>query len=178
MMSMLNRLADGVDGSVRRIGEIMAWTGLALVLVIAFNVCARYLVSFGAVALQETEWHLMAVGALFGVPYALNRGEEVRVDVFYGHFSPGARRIVNATGALLLALASLVIAYLSLTFVQQSFMLGEGSADPGGLPARWLLKAAIPISFLLLALQSLSAFIRQLTGATAPHEKKKKPGEY
>jgi len=177
MTSMLNRLADGVDGFVRRVGEIMAWTGLAMVLVIAFNVCARYIFSFGSVALQETEWHLMAVGALFGVPYALNRGEEVRVDVFYGHFSPGTQRIVNAIGALLLALASLAIAYLSLTFVRQSFMLGESSADPGGLPGRWLLKAAIPAAFLLLTLQSLSAFIRHLTGVKAPHEKNKKPEE-
>lgn len=177
MTSMLDRLTDGADRFVRHIGEIMAWTGLAMVLVIAFNVCARYLFSFGSVALQETEWHLLAVGALFGMPYALNRGEEVRVDVLYGRFSPGAQRAVNAAGAFLLMLAALVIAYLSLSFVRQSFALGEGSADPGGLPARWLLKAAIPASFFLLALQSLSAFARHLTGRTAEDVKTSPAGD-
>jgi TRAP-type mannitol/chloroaromatic compound transport system permease small subunit len=32
----------------------------------------------------------------------------------------------------------------------------EGSGDPGGLPARYILKAAIPIGFFLLALQGFS----------------------
>ena len=32
----------------------------------------------------------------------------------------------------------------------------EGSGDPGGLPARYILKAAIPLGFFLLALQGLS----------------------
>lgn len=162
MLDRLLHLADGADRFVRLIGEIMAWTGLAMVLVIAFNVCARYLFSFGAVALQETEWHLMAVGALFGMSYGLNRGEEVRVDVLYGNFSARTKRIVNAVGAFLLALSALAIAYLALRFVSQSYALGEGSADPGGLPARWALKAAIPVAFALLALQALVAFLRDL----------------
>ncbi|TYC51539.1 TRAP transporter small permease subunit [Rhodobacterales bacterium] len=177
MTGMIHRLTDGADRFVRLVGEIMAWTGLALVLVIAFNVCARYLFSFGSVGLQETEWHLLAVGALFGMPYALNRGEEVRVDVLYGRFSPGTKRVVNAAGALFLMIASLIIAYLSLSFVRQSFVLGEGSADPGGLPGRWLLKSAIPISFFLLALQALSTFARLVTSPPADDGKTSRSAE-
>ena len=162
----LLRWAEGADRAVRLVGEAAAWTGLLMVLLIAFNVIARYLFSYGVVGLQEMEWHLLAVGALFGMPYALNRGEEVRVDVLYGAFPPRVKLVVDAVGVLCLALASLLIAWLALGFVGQSFRLGEGSADPGGLPARWLLKAAIPAAFALLALQALIRFLFDLARLT------------
>ena len=168
---MLLKLADGADRLVRIIGEVVAWTGLAMVLLIAFNVIARYLFSYGVVGLQEMEWHLLAVGALFGMPYALNRGEEVRVDVLYGSFSPRVKLYVDAVGVLCLAIVSLLIAWLALGFVGQSYALGESSADPGGLSYRWILKAAIPAAFLLLGIQSLARFVfdvARLTGHRPP----------
>ena len=160
--------ADGAHRLVRIVGEAMAWTGLAMVLLIAFNVFARYLFAYGSVALQESEWHLMAVGALFGMSYGLNQGEEVRVDVLYAGFSPRAKQIVDTLAALLLFLVSVAILALSIGFVMQSYNLAEGSADPGGLPYRWVLKACIPSAFALLSLQALANFLRQCVGLVDP----------
>jgi TRAP-type mannitol/chloroaromatic compound transport system permease small subunit len=42
----------------------------------------------------------------------------------------------------------------------QSWSIGEGTANPGGIPARYLLKALIPIGFALLFLQSLAQAIQ------------------
>ena len=165
-MNRILTIADGADRLVRIVGEAMAWTALAMVLLITFNVVARYLFSYGVVGLQEMEWHLMAVGALFGMPYALNRGEDVRVDVLYGAFSPRAKRIVDAFGALCLGVISLLIAWLAFGFVAQSHALGESSADPGGLPYRWILKAAIPSAFLLLGLQAFARFVFDVAALT------------
>ena len=160
--------ADGAQRLVRVIGEAMAWTGLAMVLLIAFNVFARYIFAYGSVALQESEWHLMAVGALFGMSYGLNRGEEVRVDVLYAGFSPRAKHVVDIVAALLLLLVALAIVALSIGFVLQSYNLSEGSADPGGLSHRWLLKACIPAAFVLLALQALANFLVLCVGLINP----------
>lgn len=167
-MRRLIAFADGADRLVRIVGEAAAWTGLLMVLLIGFNVFARYLFAYGSVALQESEWHLLAVGALFGMSYGLNQGEEVRVDVLYAGFSPRAKRLVDIFASLLLFLVSLAIAYLSIGFVLQSYSLGEGSADPGGLPLRWVLKACIPLAFLLLALQALSNLLLLGAGLLDP----------
>lgn len=156
--------ADGAHRLVRIVGEAMAWTGLAMVLLIAFNVFARYLFAYGSVALQESEWHLMAVGALFGMSYGLNQGEEVRVDVLYAGFSPSAKHAVDTLAALLLFLVAIAVLALSIRFVMQSYDLAEGSADPGGLSYRWLLKACIPAAFALLAIQALANFLRLCVG--------------
>ena len=146
----------GASRVVRVVGDVAAWSALALVLLVAGNVLARYLFSLGSVAPQEAEWHLMAVGALFGMSYGLNRGEEVRVDVLYARFPPRVRALVDLVGNVLLGLVAVVVAWLSLGYVADSYTIGEGSPDPGGLPARWLLKAALPLAFALLAVQAVA----------------------
>jgi len=51
---------------------------------------------------------------------------------------------------------SVIIIWLSLKYVQQSFVIDDQSSDPGGLPYRWLLKALIPLGFFFLILQSVA----------------------
>jgi TRAP-type mannitol/chloroaromatic compound transport system permease small subunit len=138
----------------------MAWTGLALVLLVAANVLGRYFIGLSTVAAQELEWHLLAVGALFGMAYGLNQGGEVRVDVFFARFRPGVQALIDLLTALILLAISLYVVHLSLGFVEQSRSIGEGSPDPGGLPNRWILKAAIPAAFALLALQAAAMALR------------------
>jgi TRAP-type mannitol/chloroaromatic compound transport system permease small subunit len=38
----------------------------------------------------------------------------------------------------------------------------EGSPDPGGLPALYILKTAIPVSFFLIGFQAVSETIKNL----------------
>jgi TRAP-type mannitol/chloroaromatic compound transport system permease small subunit len=158
----LDSIAAGAETVVRAVGHLAAWSGLALVLLVAFNVLGRYALGISTVATQEFEWHLLAVGALFGMSYGLNQGGEVRVDVLYDRFGPRARAAVDLLAAVLLLAISLWVAWLSLGFVEQSRSIGEGSPDPGGLPHRWILKAAIPAAFALLAVQALAMALRAL----------------
>jgi TRAP-type mannitol/chloroaromatic compound transport system permease small subunit len=44
---------------------------------------------------------------------------------------------------------------LSIPYVEQAYRIGEGSPDPGGLPHRFIIKACLPLGFLLLALQAM-----------------------
>ena len=160
MKQWLRGLIDHADMLVGRVGRLASWLGLMLVLLVAFDVLARYLFAYGSVALQELEWHLLAATALIGMSYTLHRGEEVRVDILYARFRPSARRLVDLlTAALTLAL-SLIVIKLSLAYVNQSYALGEGSPDPGGLPYRFVLKALIPLGFMLLAIQAVVQFYR------------------
>lgn len=81
----------------------------------------------------------------------------MRVDLFYAKLSPKSRAWIDLLGALLFLLPfSVLILWTSYTFVHNAFVIRETSADPGGLPARYLLKAALPAGFLLLLLQALA----------------------
>jgi TRAP-type mannitol/chloroaromatic compound transport system permease small subunit len=145
-----------IDRVTDWIGRATSWLALAIVLLMATNVVLRYLFSYGSVWSQELEWHLLAPLILFAIAYAMQKGEHVRVDVAYTHFSPRAKAAVNVLAALLCLAISAFIVVLSVKYVQQSFVINEQSADPGGLPYRWALKALIPLGFVLLAVQSVA----------------------
>jgi len=158
----LTRLADAIDAIVDVIGQVSAVAVAALVIVMASNVLLRYGFSIGSVWAQELEWHLMAPIALFGAAYALRHGEHVRVDVLYAGFSARNKALVDILAGTAGIIISLLVIQLSLKYVGQSFAQDEGSANPGGIPARYLLKAFIPAGFTLLLLQFIAETLRSI----------------
>lgn len=173
MTPLLASIADGAERVVRIVGECAAWLGLALVLLVAGNVLGRYLFGLSTVGMQEAEWHLMAVGALFGMSYGLNQGGEVRVDVFFDGFSERNKALVDAISGFMLTACAIVITLLSIRYVEQSYSINEGSPDPGGLPYRYVLKAMVPLAFAILSLQGLAMFLRAIARIAAlarPHQ--------
>src|SRR5215212_8641548 len=117
------------------------------------NVLLRYVFNTGTVWSQELEWHLMSPICLFGMSYALRHGEHVRVDVLYASFSERNKQLVQIVTALISIAVCLIIIWLSASYVAYSWNIGEGSANPSGIPARYLLKALIPLGFALMFIQ-------------------------
>jgi TRAP-type mannitol/chloroaromatic compound transport system permease small subunit len=154
------KLADRIDATVDAVGRTTAWVTFALVLLMAGNTLASYLFSLSSVWAQELEWHLLVPICLIGMAWALRRGEHVRVDVFYAGYPPRLKAAVDFIAALGLLAVSLYIIKVSVPYVMQSWRIGEGSANPGGVPYRYLLKAFIPAGFALFALQTVSDAIR------------------
>jgi TRAP-type mannitol/chloroaromatic compound transport system permease small subunit len=140
-------------------GRAAAWLSLAIAVLMAAGVLLRYGFSIGSVWAQELEWHLLAPLVLVGMTYALQKGDHVRVDVFYARYPERAKAAVDLFSALLaVGLAVLVIRY-SVNFVAQSYAINEISSDPGGLTHRWMLKALIPLGFALFGLQAVAQAI-------------------
>lgn len=159
-MPALARVAMLLDRCIEISGRLSSWLCLLLALLVAGDVLARYVWHVGSVAEQELEWHLLAVIAMMGASYTLQQGEHVRVDVFYQHYSERFKRWLDALVPLLVIVPTAVfIAYVSLGFVKMSYNLHEGSPDPGGLPARYLLKAFVPFGFGLVAVQGVAMFL-------------------
>ena len=159
-MTAAERLADGIDTFIDVVGRITAWSSFALAAVMGGNVLLRYVFHTGSVWSQELEWHLMAPICLFGMSYALRHGEHVRVDVMFAGFSQRAKDFVELVSALILMAICLIVIWLSFNYVMQSWSVGEGSANPGGIPARYILKAIIPLGFALMFVQGLAHAIR------------------
>ncbi|MEA3372374.1 MAG: TRAP transporter small permease subunit, partial [Campylobacterota bacterium] len=134
-----------------------------LIMLVVYDATVRYLFHSGSIALQELEWHLFDVVILLGIAYTLKENAHVRVDIFYDHFTPKTQAIVNLLGTILFILPfSLLIIYVGFDFVLLSFEQMESSSDPGGLPYRYVVKALMPLAFVLLALQSLSEIIKAI----------------
>ena len=153
-------MAGAIDKFVDAVGRITAWSSFALALVMSGNVLLRYGFNTGSVWSQELEWHLMSPICLFGMSYALRHGEHVRVDVLFASYSQRNKYLVEFISALLAMAISLIIIKLSWAYVMQSWSIGEGTANPGGISGRYILKGLIPVGFALLFLQSLAQAIQ------------------
>ena len=155
------RAASGVRARIERlvdvVGEWTSWIALVIVALMATNVLLRYVFHTGSVWSQELEWHLLVPLILFGTSYALRHGDHVRVDIVYGKFTERNKTIVDLVSAILCVVISALFIWFSLHYVQQSYVIGESSQDPGGLPYRYLLKGLIPIGFALLLAQSIAS---------------------
>ena len=80
-------------------------------------------------------------------------------------------------GIVFLVPVCLLLAWLSWPFFMQSFLVNEGSNNAGGL-LRWPIKLALPLGFLLLALQGSSEIIKRfaaLKGYVVIDEKYERP---
>ena len=160
MSQAISIAARRIEALIDGVGRATLWLTLAMIGLVAVNVLLRYTLSVGSVWSQELEWHLLAAVILFGMSYALQRGDNVRVDVFYADFRPRSKFIVNLVSGVLTLLIALLFIKLSLNYVAQSYAIGETSADPGGIPMRWAVKGLIPLGFGLLALQTVGALLR------------------
>ena len=154
------------------IGRALSWVWLLLLGVVVLNVTLRYVFSSGRIELEEAQWHLYAVGFLGALAYCVTNDSHIRVDALSERFSPRMRAWVDLYGILLLALPfCALVLYFSMPFVVESYSSGEISVSPGGLPGRFLIKSALPLSFLLLTLGFVARLMRVgrlLFGPTSP----------
>ncbi len=152
-------MKEGIERAVDLVGRATSWLALVIVVVMATNVVLRYLFSYGSVWAQELEWHLLTPLIMFGIPFALLKGDHVRVDVLFEKFTPLRQQYVEVVSQALGIAIALLFLWLSFAYVQQSYSIGETSSDPGGLPYRWILKSVLPLGLALLALQSIATLI-------------------
>lgn len=155
-------------GIIRYIDRLNTWVGklagivaLLMVLVVTTDVIMRYAFNTTFVAVQELEWHLFGILFLIGAGYTLMVDGHVRVDVFYQRLSPKGQAWINLIGVIFFLLPGCYLVLdTSWSFFEMSLRVNEGSPDPGGLPARYVLKAFIPIGFFLVTLQGVSMGIK------------------
>lgn len=175
---MLRELARWIDAVQERVGRFTSFVTLGMVLVVFFDVVMRYVFRKSSVFMQEMEWHLFAVGYLLAAGYTMLYDEHVRVDIFYSSWSPRKRAWANFIFAFLFFFPSIILViYTTIPFLRNSYTLNEGSPDPGGVPARWILKSTIIIGFVLLGLQGISETVKNYYIARGWEEPNPRPKE-
>lgn len=143
------------------VGKSVAWLTTALVGLVCFDVIRRYLLRDSSAWIMELEWHLFAIIFLLGAAYTLQEDKHVRVDLFYEKFTSRDKAKVNFWGSVVFLIPwCLVLSWVSLKYAMNSFAILEGSPDPGGLPARYIIKFCIPLGMTLLLLQAVVIAIR------------------
>ena len=156
-----NKFSDFLDALIRNIGHFVMWTNGILVIIIILQVILRYGFGHGLIVLEELQWHLYALGIMFGASYAVMMNSHIRVDIIHARLSDKWKNRWDLFGIVFLLLPfALIIFHQSLDFVYEAWRVNERSDAPMGLPWRWAIKAVIPISFGLLVVATVSRAVR------------------
>lgn len=160
-MQGLKKIADSIDQLNEKIGRAVSWLTTALVVLVVVDVIFRYLFNTSKAWTIELEWHLFALIFLFGAGYAFKHDRHVRVDLFYTRFSKRDKATVDLIGGLIFLIPwCILVIYSAWGYAMQSYKIGEGSPDPGGLPALYLIKFSMAIGIFLLLLQGVANIIQ------------------
>ena len=166
-MPKLLSLAYGIDRFNRRIGVVLRWVALVMILIAAYTAVGRYLTPYVGVrlapnVLNEIQWYLFTVIFLMGAAYGLERDIHIRVDIVYARRTAKGRAWIDLMGTLLFLIPfSILMLIVAWPAVANSWAIREVSPDPGGLP-RYPIKALILVSFALLVIQGVGETIKQI----------------
>jgi TRAP-type mannitol/chloroaromatic compound transport system permease small subunit len=159
----MKNLEAFIGKTVDRVGYGLAAILVLMVLNVAFDVMMRYLFRASSVGMQEMEWHLFSMVILFGMGYGLRHEGHVRVDFVFDRLSDKKKALINILGTLfMLAPLALLILAGSFGYVNDAYISGEISEDPGGLPYRWIIKSMIPLSFAFLLLSATGYVLKNI----------------
>lgn len=145
-----------IKSTISAIGRGTAWLNLVMVLLICADVAMRYVFNQSANWILELEWHLFGLIFLLGSAYALQMDKHVRVDLFYNNFSERKKAVIDIMGSLFFLIPWCVVGVITCyKYASNAFYIREGSPNPDGLPAIYIIKFVMVIAFTLLLFQGV-----------------------
>ncbi len=171
------RIVRAIDRFTDFTGTLVAWLNVLLVLVVGYEVIARY--AFGAPTVWSFDLTYMLYSTIFmlGSAYALHKGAHVRTDFFFEKWSIRTRNMIDSVAYIVLFFPALfVFLIVSGHEAWTAFDIGETSEQTPWRPILWPFKAVVPLTCLLLLIQGLSETIKSVyaarTGIELEHKEK------
>ncbi|MCF6246641.1 MAG: TRAP transporter small permease subunit [Desulfobacula sp.] len=165
-METIKKAISTCDKVNEWVGSVVVTSAVFLFIGIIFsNVVLRYVFNTSFVFMAELEWHVFAFIFLMGAGFTLLHDGHVRVDIFYSMMNQKKQAWINLFGVLFFLIPSCyLVLTTSIPWVIDAYKVGEISIDPGGIPARFVIKATVPAGYLLMLIQGLvllfkSAFV-------------------
>ena len=161
------RVARTIDAFTDATGTCIAWLNVPLVLIVCYEVVARY--AFGAPTIWSFDLTYMLYGTIFmlGAAYTLHKGAHIRTDFFFEKWSIRTRGVIDSTAYLVFFFPSLVVLlFVSWDEGWYSFAIGELSEQTPWRPILWPFKMVVPLTCLLLIIQGISETIKSLYAAS------------
>ena len=161
-MNALLTLSRAIDALSERIGRLIYWLVLVVVLISAANATIRKLFNYSSNAYLEIQWYLFSVIFLFGAGYVLLHNAHVRIDIVSGRLSARAQNWIDVFGIVFFLFPmSITIMWLSWPLFMDSYVRNEVSTNAGGLVI-WPARLMVPIGFFLLIMQGVSELIKRI----------------
>jgi len=171
------RLVRIIDKFTDTTGTLVAWLNVPLMVVVAWEVFARYM--FNAPTTWSFELTYMLYGTIFmlGSAYALHKGAHIRTDFFFEKWSIRTKGVIDSVAYIVFFFPGIFIFMLvSGAEGLYSYSIMEESEQTPWRPYLWPYKLMVPLACLLLLIQGVSETIKSVwaasTGIELEHKEK------
>ena len=174
MPKWMSSTITNIDKWSRRIGNVVCWITMPLMIAMVYEVLARKL--FLAPTIWAYDISRFLYGALFmlGAGYALSRGVHIRADFLYRNFKTKTQGKIDFWLYLLFYFPGLLVfLYMTIGYVGESIQRGERGMDTTWMPYMWPIKTCLLIGIIFLLIQGISELFKSYWAA----KKGKWPGE-
>ena len=103
-------LLNPIDRLSKTVGEAVSYVFLASVVIISYEVVARYFFNAPTIWAHESTIALTAIGFVFGGAYTMQRRGHIAITIVYSLFPPRFRKVLDVFNVLV------ELFYLSLLF--------------------------------------------------------------
>jgi len=162
-MNVFNKIGNGIDRFNKKVFQISSWAILLLIFTMTYEVVSRYIFNSPTTWSYEMSYFLSSFFIMMSMAYTLQTKNHVSIDIIYNKFSENKKIILSLifTIAFFFPMWTL-ISYYMVPQVINSFQTGEKSSYGSWLPVIWPFKLWILVGLLMLLLQGLVEFIRDL----------------
>ncbi len=159
MNRILNKLFHWIDRLVDRSSRIFCYLVFVIMVITAIDVTARYVFNHPLLWGWLVNRLLFGVFILFAGVYTLYKGEHIRIEIFYDHFSPRIKTIANWIALAAFVAFMGVLVWQSSWMGWNSLMMKEKAPGAFRIPL-YPFKLLIPVVTFLFLLEGISYFRR------------------
>lgn len=135
-----------IDRAARRTGELFSYLFFACMLIIAWEVFARYGFNAPTIWAHDLTIALCSVGFLMSGLYTLQRRAHIRVSLVYDKLPARARRALDAVNGLIILAFLGLLGYRSAGDAWTSLKIMEDAGTASQIPLPAIAKTAIFIA--------------------------------
>jgi len=160
---VMKKIVRVIDSVSEWTGKTVRWACVALVLVLCYEVTARYVFTAPTIWAHETSCMLGGTIVALGWAYTHRHHGHVRVDVFYARMSPKGKAITDVLCAFFLLFPLLaILIYTAADFMWIAWLKSEVLIESYWYPPAGPIRTGMFLGLCLFALQGIAQFIRDL----------------
>lgn len=159
-MKAMASISKTIDKIVKTIGMFAAYLSILIMFLIVAEVIMRRIFASPTLWSYETVTFLFGGMIMLSLPYGLQLGVNVRVDVLYNIFSKKTKRIIDiVTFIIFFGIFMIIFTSAGVKYFGRSISSLERSWSTWA-PVLWPVKATIPACGILMLLQGVSELIK------------------
>jgi len=160
MMGFARRYVRIVDAVNYRIGRVMMYSLFVMFAVLLWSSVSKTFFVPSLWTLEIAQFTMVAY-YIMGGPYSLQLGANVRMDLFYGNWTPRQKAGVDVFTIFVLVFYIGVLLYGAIDSTTYSFQYNERSPT-AWRPVLWPIKVLMCTGFFLMLLQAISELFKDI----------------